>query len=78
LDASPAEVKKAKKGEGVIGALAEIEGFAIENAPVVEEVKVKDAKGTKDAYKTLRVARSNARLVGVREARAKAKEAEKK
>jgi large subunit ribosomal protein L13e len=78
LDASPADVKKAKKGEGVLSTLAGIEAFAIQNVAVVEEVKVKDVKGTEDAYKTLRTARSNARLVGVREARAKAKEAEKK
>lgn len=30
-------------------------------------------EGTKDAYRTLRLARSDARLVGVREKRAKAK-----
>ena len=46
--------------------------------PVVNEIKVPEAKpnsvqGEKDAYRTLRVARSDARLVGVREKRAKIK-----
>ena len=40
----------------------------------VKEVKSGEmGEGTKDAYRTLRIARSDARLVGVREKRAKAK-----
>jgi large subunit ribosomal protein L13e len=39
----------------------------------VQEVKLSEVEGQKDAYKTLRKARSDARLVGVREKRAKAK-----
>jgi large subunit ribosomal protein L13e len=74
LDASPEEVKKAKKGENVLSHVAG--AFAIENLAKVEEVKIKDVKGTPDAYKTLRKLRSDARLVGVREKRAKAKEEE--
>jgi len=39
----------------------------------VVEVDLADVEGEEHAYKTLRTARSDARLVGVREKRAKAK-----
>ena len=50
------------------------------NEPIVDEAKIKDVKGDDNAYRKLRIARSDARLVGVREKRAKAKaeEAESK
>ena len=41
--------------------------------PVSEISKSKMGEGTKEAYRTLRIARSDARLVGVREKRAKTK-----
>lgn len=50
--------------------------FRISNKVVVEEGKIADHKPTEDAYKTLRIARSDARLVGKREKRTKAKEEE--
>lgn len=55
-------------------------GIPIVNEAKVEEVKVKDVKGEENAYRTLRLARSDARFVGVREKRAKlkAEEAEAK
>lgn len=43
------------------------------NAARVTEVKIKDVKGDDNAYRKLRIARSDARLVGVREKREKAK-----
>jgi large subunit ribosomal protein L13e len=55
-------------------------GLPIVNEAKVEEVKVKDVKGEENAYRKLRIARSDARLIGVREKRAKlkAEEAESK
>lgn len=74
-DASEAEVKKAREGEGiVIGSVTGI--LPIKNVVAVEEIKIKDAKSTEDAYKSLRKARSDARFIGVRAKRAKAKEEE--
>jgi large subunit ribosomal protein L13e len=70
-DASPAEVAQAKKGEGIVSSL--VAGLPITNAVTVEEVKIKDIKGDDAAYRKLRLARSDARFVGVREKRAKAK-----
>lgn len=45
--------------------------------PVSEVKKSQMGEGTKEAYRTLRIARSDARLVGVREKREKAKAEEK-
>ena len=45
--------------------------------PVSEVKKGEMGEGTKEAYRTLRIARSDARLVGVREKREKAKAEEK-
>lgn len=67
---------KATKGEietvGKTRVLLPIVNADLEDA--VTEIGRGDLpEGTKDAYHTLRVARSDARLVGVREKRAKAK-----
>ena len=76
LDASKEEVKAAQEEHGKIikhlGKVLPIENVSREDA--VSEVKRSEmGEGTKDAYRTLRLARSDARLVGVREKRAKAK-----
>jgi len=77
-DASAEDVKKARSGEGVVGKLSV--SLPIINIPRVTEVKIKDVKGDDNAYRKLRLARSDARYVGVREKREKAKadEAESK
>ena len=77
-DASANEVKEAKTGRNVVGQLmgtqSERKGvFAIENKVEVGEGKKSDYEGEEHAYRRLRDARSEARLVGVREKRAKAK-----
>jgi large subunit ribosomal protein L13e len=74
LDASPADVKKAKAGEGIHTGFGSV--LPIINEAVVEEVKIKDIKGEEAAYRKLRDERSTARYIGKREARNKAKEAE--
>ncbi|KAL8831701.1 MAG: hypothetical protein Q9191_000711 [Dirinaria sp. TL-2023a] len=76
LDASKEEVQAAEKEHGKIikhlGKVLPIEN--IRKADAIGEIKRSDmGEGTKDAYRTLRLARSDARLVGVREKRAKAK-----
>jgi len=76
LDASKEDVKAAQEEHGEIikhlGKVLPIENVSREAA--VGEVKRSEmGEGTKDAYRTLRLARSDARLVGVREKRAKAK-----
>ncbi|KAI4212701.1 MAG: hypothetical protein LQ351_004592 [Letrouitia transgressa] len=75
LDSSKDAVEAAKRGDNVIrntGAVLPIANIAA--AEAVGEVKRSELpEGTKDAYRTLRLARSDARLVGVREKRAKAK-----
>ena len=50
--------------------------FPISNKVAIQEGKVSDYPSTENAYRTLCVARSDARLVGKREKRAKAKEDE--
>lgn len=50
--------------------------FPISNKAVFEEGKIADYPSEEGAYRKLRVARSDARLVGKREKRAKAKEEE--
>lgn len=69
-DASKEDVEAAKKGETLSSVSAK---FPIVNEFKVEEAKVADVQGEEDAYKRLREARSEARLVGVREKRAKQK-----
>jgi large subunit ribosomal protein L13e len=71
LDASPADVKKAKAGEGIVSALGSV--LPIVNETVVEEVKIKDVKGEDAAYRKLRDSRSEARYAGARQKRAKTK-----
>lgn len=72
-DASAEEVKKAKSGENVLSHVGRHESLAVTNVVDVPEVKISEVEGQENAYKTLRKARSDARLVGVREKRAKAK-----
>ena len=78
-DASNEEVTAAKKGENLVRRshhVLPVKNIRPEEA--VSEVKKSDmGEGTKDAYRVLREARSEARLVGVREKRAKAKAEEK-
>lgn len=71
-DASLEEVRKAKSKEGIVRNNASV--LPIKNVAKVTEAdprKVQNEEG--GAYRKLRIARSNARLVGVREKRAKAK-----
>lgn len=69
------ELEAASKGEGI----AKKHHHALPVLNVAREESVTEVKksemgeGTKNAYRTLREARSEARLVGVREKRAKAK-----
>jgi large subunit ribosomal protein L13e len=70
-DASEEEVKKARTGENIIK--QNRSALAIKNVIEVPEVNVKNEKSEEGAFKKLRAARSEARLVGVREKRAKAK-----
>lgn len=76
-DASADAVKAAKGsspngfGAGMLTRLDK--ALPIKNDKTVKEVKVADAEATENAYRKLRLARSDARLVGVREKRAKAK-----
>lgn len=71
-DASKDEVKAVKSGEvNITGTTVGV--LPIENVARVAEGKPSDYEATENAYMTLRIARSDARLVGVREKRAKAK-----
>ena len=76
LDASAEEVKAAEEEHGKIiknlSKVLPIENISKEDA-VGEVERDEIGEGTEDAYVTLRKARSDARLVGVREKRAKAK-----
>lgn len=69
-DASTEDVKAAKKG-GNTATVASV--LPITNAVQFEEGPISNYKPTENAYRQLRDARSEARLVGVREKRAKAK-----
>ena len=83
LDSSKEEVSAVNKGEaklaGAIQGVLPVKNVHPDEA-VSEVSKNKMPKGEENAYRTLRMARSDARLVGVREKRAKAKaeEAESK
>ncbi|KAG8627373.1 hypothetical protein KVT40_004856 [Elsinoe batatas] len=68
-DASAEEVKSAK--EGGVKSVSSV--LPIANKAKIVEGKVSDYPSEEAAYKKLRAARSDARLVGVREKRAKAK-----
>jgi len=75
LDSSKEEVAAAKEGKNTVKHLSSI--LPIENAKLADaitEVSRSDLpKGEENAYRRLRDARSEARLIGVREKRAKAK-----
>ena len=77
-DSSKDEVEAALKGEGMAHKTHDIMPITnISKAEAVGEVSKSDLpEGTENAYRTLRDARSEARLVGVREKRKKAKEEE--
>jgi len=70
-DGSAADVKWAKKGEGLVANIAE--DLAVVNVAKIHEVKLKDVDGEDAAYRKLRETRADARYVGMREKRAKAK-----
>lgn len=70
-DASKEEVEAARTGENTIK--QNRVALAIKNVAEVPEVNIADEKSEEGAYKKLRAVRSEARLVGVREKRAKAK-----
>jgi large subunit ribosomal protein L13e len=70
-DASPEDVKAAKKGDNLAHNTSDI--LPIKNVVEFEEGPIKNYEPTENAYRKLRDARSEARLVGVREKRAKAK-----
>ena len=70
------EVKAAKSGEGIINRIDKIlpiEDVTRQEGAFSEIQKSEMGKGEEGAYRRLREARSAARLVGVREKRAKAK-----
>ena len=74
-DASKEDIETVKDASNLVskkGALLPIVNVSKLEA-VGEVSKDEMGEGTQDAYKTLRTARSDARLVGVREKRAKAK-----
>lgn len=71
-DATAEEVKAAREGDKVVRKAAH--GLPLPKAVAVTEGKVSDYQGEENAYVKLRRARSDARLVGVREKRAKEKE----
>ena len=71
LDASADDVKAAKSGENVTRSVRVVQ--QITNWPEVKTGNIKDYPSEENAYKKLRTARSDARLVGVREKRAKTK-----
>ena len=68
-DASAADVKAAK--ENAVKAVSAV--LPITNKPIFEEGPIGNYKGEENAYRKLRDARSEARLVGVRAKRAEAK-----
>ena len=70
-DAEAKDVKAAKKGENLVASTKAI--LPIANKYTFEEGKIGDYEATENAYRKLRDARSEARLVGVREKRQKAK-----
>lgn len=75
-EASASDVKAAREG-GHDGKVKEARSFfPISNKVTVQEGKVGDYENEEAAYRKLRVARSDARLIGKREKRAKAKEEE--
>jgi len=70
-DASAEDVKAAKSGDNLVSSTAA--ALPIKNVAQFEEGPISNYEATENAYKTLREARSEARHVGQREKRAKAK-----
>lgn len=70
-DASADEVKAAKSGDNLLNRTGE--ALPIKNVVEVKEGNVKNYPSEENAYRKLRLARSDARLVGVRAKRAAAK-----
>ncbi|KAF2819016.1 ribosomal protein L13e [Ophiobolus disseminans] len=70
-DASAEDIKSAKSAENIVSSAAA--ALPIKNVAKITEGKLSDYKGEENAYRKLRDSRSEARLVGVREKRAKAK-----
>jgi large subunit ribosomal protein L13e len=70
-DASAEEIKAAKNEESIVRQLPAV--LPIKNTTELEEGPISNYESTENAYRKLRDARSEARLVGVREKRAKAK-----
>ena len=71
-DASAEDVKAAKATDGkVVQKLGNV--FPIVNSKEVKEISLAEAGESEDVYRKLRVARSDAKLIGVRAKRAKAK-----
>lgn len=75
-DASAEEVKAAKEAGHEGHVKISHSAFPISNKVVIEEGKISDFPSEEGAYRKLRDARSEARLIGKREKRAKAKEDE--
>ncbi|KAI4608777.1 uncharacterized protein J4E87_004702 [Alternaria ethzedia] len=70
-DASAEDVKAAKSADNLVQSTAA--ALPIKNVVQLEEGPIGNYEATENAYRKLRDARSEARLVGVREKRAKAK-----
>jgi len=70
-DASAEDIKAAKDAEKIVSSTAI--ALPIKNVAKITEGKLSDYKPTENAYRKLRDSRSEARLVGVREKRAKDK-----
>jgi len=70
-DASAEDIKAAKSGENVIASTKT--SLPIKNVIEFEEGPIANYEATENAFRKLRESRSEARLVGVREKRAKAK-----
>lgn len=75
-EASAEEMKQARESGHDGKVKKAFEHFPISNEVKVQEGKVSDFPSEEAAYRKLRVARSDARLAGKREKRAKAKEDE--
>jgi len=71
-DSSAEEVKSARSGESTLKSIA-ANILPISNKFTVQEGKISDFTNEEHAYKKMRTARSDARLVGVRAKRAKDK-----
>lgn len=70
-DASAEDIKSAKSVENIVSSTKA--GLPIKNVIELEEGPISKYEATENAFRKLRDSRSEARLVGVREKRAKAK-----